>query len=920
MGVREVATHFDISVKNIDVGKQVDHILLFTGATGIKLYNSWGLEGDDRKNPVIVWEKFETQLQPRANFRVARLFLQKYTQKERESTDDFVSRLKLQAYDCEFRDETELQKWIIEQFIAGTRYPELQKDLLGKGKTLSPAQVLELSRTFEASQMHMAQLAQIQTNMQPASVDVHVVRQKTTVSSNHGNKCPNCGKHARSPREACPAYGTKCNNCGKSNHWKNMCRSPASSSGTKRQNRKGQHQKHTTQHRGARGMNVIHSTADKDTEFQQLHDAMDVLSFDQIVVSSISAEDDDTNDLAMTYVEVQRNERTIAKLRSKVDSGAEGNTIPLRMYPGHLNKDGLPNPQYIHNSTARLFAYNETPVRHYESVSLPCRFNKSPWLYVTFFIVDSKGPANVGLSTALKLKLITLHTRIDEIKHSTKISTTDGLVRQYPDQFDKIGNFPGEYHIVLDPDVQPVVHAPRRCPIHVRDELKREFDSMEGSGVIAKVDEPTAWVSSIAISRKANGKLRVCLDPKDLNKAIRRCHYRSMTTDEVTHKLAGAEYFSKLDAKNGYWSIKLDHSSSLLITFNSSFGRYRFLQMPFSLAMAQDVFQQRMDEILEGCPGTIGIADDIVVFGKSEEEHDRNLNHLMSQATKYGLQFNSDKCSIKVNQVAFFGMIYDAEGVHPDPHKVEAIKSMSPPENKSQLREFLGMITYLSPFIPNLSAQTDSLRGLLKQDSDFQWTPSHETAFNNLRDKICHDATLAYFDVSKPTVLQVDASLQGLGAMLLQDGKAIAFASKALSDAEKRYANIERELLAVVFGYRLSQLKEETAKDAEFAALREVVVRGWPERRRDLPRHLQSYWAFRDELAVEDGLILKGERILIPKSMREYILSKLHESHQDIEKTRLRAKASVYWESINDDIEDMVKDCTVCQERKPSQP
>ncbi|XP_063952151.1 uncharacterized protein K02A2.6-like [Lytechinus pictus] len=119
---------------------------------------------------------------------------------------------------------------------------------------------------------------------------------------------------------------------------------------------------------------------------------------------------------------------------------------------------------------------------------------------------------------------------------------------------------------------------------------------------------------------------------------------------------------------------------------------------------------------------------------------------------------------------------------------------------------------------------------------------------------------------------------------------------------------------------RLSQLKEETAKDAEFAALREVVVRGWPERRRDLPRHLQSYWAFRDELAVEDGLILKGERILIPKSMREYILSKLHESHQDIEKTRLRAKASVYWESINDDIEDMVKDCTVCQERKPSQP
>ena len=439
---------------------------------------------------------------------------------------------------------------------------------------------------------------------------------------------------------------------------------------------------------------------------------------------------DDRDDLTKAYVEVRRDERTIMKLRSKVDSGAEGNTLPLRMfrgmYPGHLTKDGVPKPQSVHNSSARLFAYNETPVMHFGSVRLPCRFNNSTWLYATFYIVESRGPAIIGCDTGLELKLLTLHTRINEIKHSAQISSTDVLVRQYPDQFDKIGNFPGEYHIVLDPDVQPVVHAPRRCPIHLRDELKREFDDMEGNGVITKVIEPSAWVNSIAVSRKSNGKLRVCLDPKDLNRAIRRCHYRTITTDEVIHKLSGARHFSKLDAKNGYWSIKLDHDSSLLTTFNSPFGRYRYLRMPFGLAMSQDVFQQRMDEILEGCPGTIGIADDIVVFGKSEAEHDQNLNHLMSKAVKYGLQFNSGKCSIK----------------------------------SSQLREFLGMITYLSPFIPNLSAQTASLRGLLKQDAEFQWTPTHQTALNELRDKVCHDATRAYFDVNKPTVLQVDASLQ----------------------------------------------------------------------------------------------------------------------------------------------------------------
>eukprot|EP00057_Strongylocentrotus_purpuratus_P014994 XP_011669468.1 PREDICTED: uncharacterized protein LOC105440709 [Strongylocentrotus purpuratus] len=879
----------------------------------------------------------------------------KYVQKERESADDYISRLKLQAYDCEFRDDTELQERIIEQFITGTRYPELQKDLLGKNKSLTLTQMLELSRTFEASQMHMAQLAQVQTHIQPASIDV--VRRKTNTS----NKCPNCGgNHARSPREACPAYGTKCNSCGKLNHWRSVCRSPAPStqrsgrspaSSTQKWKRKA---KYATPHRGGKNVHSIQSTNNIEAApaVPLLNDAVDVLSFNRIIVSGISAvEVDDRDDLTIAYVEVRRDERTIMKLRSKVDSGAEGNTLPLRMfrgmYPGHLTKDGVPHPQSVHNSSARLFAYNETPVMHFGSVRLPCRFNNSTWLYATFYIVESRGPAIIGCDTGLKLKLLTLHTRINEIKHSAQISSTDDLVRQYPDQFDKIGNFPGEYRIVLDPDVQPVVHAPRRCPIHLRDELKREFDDMEGNGVITKVIEPSAWVSSIAVSRKSNGKLRVCLDPKDLNRAIRRCHYRTITTDEVIHKLSGARHFSKLDAKNGYWSIKLDHDSSLLTTFNSPFGRYRYLRMPFGLAMSQDVFQQRMDEILEGCPGTIGIADDIVVFGKSEAEHDQNLHHLMSKAVKYGLQFNSGKCSIKVNQISFFGMIYDADGVHPDPHKVEAIKSMSPPENKSQLREFLGMITYLSPFIPNLSAQTASLRGLLKQDAEFQWTPTHQSAFNDLRDKVCHDATRAYFDVNKPTVLQVDASLQGLGATLLQDGKGIAFASKALSDAETRYANIERELLAVVFGCerfhiflygksfivetdhkplemiqhkhlaaapprlqrmllrlqpykltivykpgkdvpvadclsrrplgppehihldlqinfvqfapdRLSQLKEETAKNAEFAALQTVIVKGWPEKRRELPRQLQRYWAFRDQLAVEDGLILNG--------------------------------------------------------------
>ena len=167
---------------------------------------------------------------------------------------------------------------------------------------------------------------------------------------------------------------------------------------------------------------------------------------------------------------------------------------------------------------------------------------------------------------------------------------------------------------------------------------------MEELGVITKVSAPTDWVSSIVHSRKSNNKLRICLDPKDLNRAIKRPHYKTPTLHEITHQLAGSRVFSKLDARRGYWSVSLDEPPSYLTTFNSPFGRYRFERLQFGLNLSQDVFQKPMDHILERCPGTMGIADDVAVFGKDEKEHDANLHNLMKIAQQGGLVFNPDKC------------------------------------------------------------------------------------------------------------------------------------------------------------------------------------------------------------------------------------------------------------------------------------
>ena len=186
-----------------------------------------------------------------------------------------------------------------------------------------------------------------------------------------------------------------------------------------------------------------------------------------------------------------------------------------------------------------------------------------------------------------------------------------------------------------------MIHAPRKCPTHLRDEIEEELKTMESQSIIRKVSEPTEWVSSIVYIRKKNGKFRLCLDPKDLNRAIMRCHYKTPTMEGLAHKLSGAHHFSKLDAKNAYWSIPLDKESQLLTTFHSPFGRFCFRRMPFGLVISQDVFMQRMDMILEKCPGAIGLIDEVIVYGKMKEEHDSNLHNLMRIERIEGLCFNS---------------------------------------------------------------------------------------------------------------------------------------------------------------------------------------------------------------------------------------------------------------------------------------
>ena len=583
----------------------------------------------------------------------------------------------------------------------------------------------------------------------------------------------------------------------------------------------------------------------------------------------------------------------------------------------------------------------------------------------------------------------------------------------FPDMFDgTVGLFEGEVELKVAPDAQPVQLPPRSVALSVLPKLKEELDKMEREGIIRPCPETTDWVHNLVIVSKKNGDIRLCLDPKNLNKHLIRTVHYTASWEDALHSLENGKYFSTLDAKSGYWTKKLSENSQLLTAFNTPFKKYCFVRMPFGLSVSSEIFCQQMDKALAGIPGTFPCADDVKVQGSSEQRHGINLLETVEKAQKAGIKFNPDKCQVKKSKISYFGRVISSEGVEPCPKKVKAMQQLMPPTSKQELQSFMGSINFMATFIPNLAKRTNLMRSLLKKDIHFIWTSDMQAEFDEVKTAIAKTVALTHFDPRKLVIIETDASLKGLGAVLIQDNKPVRFLSKSLTETEENYSNIERELLAILFACerlhkytfgrmvtihtdhkplesvfkkpislaparlqrmllrlrtydlnvkyvgsksvlladtlsrlvrpgvdstlpgldvniaqvlqikptRLQTLREETKADATLTKMTKHILGGWPEHKQDLSEDLQPYWCFRDELAVLDGLVMKGSRVVVPTSLRPETLSKLHDGHQGVTATLQRARRTVYWPKLQDDVSEMVQQCTDCQKHAKKKP
>ena len=298
--------------------------------------------------------------------------------------------------------------------------------------------------------------------------------------------------------------------------------------------------------------------------------------------------------------------------------------------------------------------------------------------------------------------------------HSLSITdlplTQEKVESTYADLFQGLGKFPGEpYKLRLKPDAVPAKHRPRKVPVHLQDAFHEEIERLVKIDVFGKVTEPTEWVNSFVIVEKVidssnahspnhviKKSIHLCIDPKDLNEALEREPYYSRTIDELISMFAGAKVFTIVDMDKGYWQVVLHPESRKLTCMAFDIGRYQFKRLPMGSKVASDIFQRMLDSVYIGLPGVTGIAADMVIFGRNEEEHDRNLILFLETTRKNGLILNKRKLQFKKEEVSFFGHRWNSTGISPDPKKTESILKMQFPLDEETMHSFLGLVNFLN--------------------------------------------------------------------------------------------------------------------------------------------------------------------------------------------------------------------------------
>lgn len=986
---------------------QVATLKCLLGRETTQILNNLGLDADKLGKVSEISAALDIYFIPTVNVIYERYIFGSAVQGPSETVDQYVARLRNLSSTCAYG--TLEKEMIRDRLVLGIRDDETKKQLICDAKlTLDTA-----ITTCRVNELASAQMKSLHTASAPEQ-QVNKIQnrrryQKSRNTRKNKSDCWYCGTFH--PRGECPAYGKQCYRCKKYNHLEEVCESLA------------KHRKR--RQKPERSVKKL-DRSDSYSE-SEMSDRSEGASFSSDAFQMESVNNFDAKFKRKWVAKLDFYcKQAVKAVVCQLDSGATVNVCDISTLKKVFGKK-----IEIKKSRTTIRCFGGSKIKPIGEVVLAVA-SKNAKCDLIFQVVDNKSDGKeMPLLSAESCERLSLVQLMADVKLMGNLDKAQGILDTYKDVFKGIGCLEGECSLSVNPDVQPVKQKPRRIPVPLRGEVKEKLDELVRNQIIAKETGPTDWISNLVVV-KTPKKLRLCLDPLHLNRALRRTEYEIPTIESLTPELSGARYFSVVDTKDGFWNIKLSHESSKLTTFWTPFGRYRFMRLPFGLCVSTDIYQCRLHEIFEGLEDVIVIQDDILVIGRGDTDekasinHDRALEKLLARAKQANLKFNKDKIKLKQREVRYMGHIITPDGLKADPGIVSAIRQMPYPTDVTQVKSFIGMATYLSKFVPHLSSLCEPLRVLTRKDQEWTFEDEQRKAVDKVKDIISKSPVLAYFDPKKPIIIQSDASQDGLGAVVLQDGRPVAYASRSLRNSEQQYAQIVKECLSILFACtRFSQLitgcgkitaqtdhrplerifeksileapiqlqrmmmrlqrynlevkfisgakmfladplsrmklpngeqegrldevyhleeelyteiesikipdnvnitqislekvRQATATDDVLPLLASVVKEGWPVVKEKLPSCLHEYWDIKDELIVQDGVVFKGNRIVVPKSLRSEFIKKIHLCHLGQNASLRRARDTLYWPFMNSQIKDLVKTCQTCQELAPSQ-
>lgn len=660
---------------------QVATLLTLLGPQGLEVFRTFSLDDAGKGDIAVVKKKFTDYFSPRIREEFERFKFYSRTQKSGESIDQYITALRDLISTCNFHD-AEKDKALRDRLVFGIQSSNVREELFNMEGDITLQQVINVCQRFEATKQYMRGLPQMQAAPSDKSHAVHV---PSTTVHKHSNPCRYCGSHHK-PRQ-CPAYGKECKLCHKKGHFAKVCRSSTTTAPISNQK--------SSKTTPGKAHHVAEGNAPNTTDLAYATSS---------TTNSTSKE---------WYVTYKLNDK---QTKLKVDTGSTCNIIPKTVFDRVACKSSKVvkhDTDLISFSGHKLNVIGKTSIL-VESCDQIC--------VLDFVVVDAPDSTTLlGLEACRALGLV-------QVTHAI----TDGVAAEYSDVFEGLGRLPSKHALRLKDDAKPVVQSARRVPFRLHDKLKSTLAEMENQGTIKKVRQATDWVHPIVNVLKPNGSLRICLDPTELNKNIKREHYALPTPVEIFAKLASSTVFSSLDATSGFLQLELDEASSYLTTFATPFGRYRFLRLPYGISSAPEVFHRTVSEMFADLAGVQVFVDDILVHAPTKAEHDKILETVFKRCREMNFKLNLAKCRFSKSELKFLGHIIGQGCVKADPSKVEAIVNMPKPEEPADVLRLLGMATYLSKFCDHLSDVTAPFRELTKKDAVWQWAKNQHLEFTSV--------------------------------------------------------------------------------------------------------------------------------------------------------------------------------------------